>query len=195
MLLFCMSDVVKDMERANRLNEVYRHLFAYFSVKSQTEFAQAIKVQRTAMSAAMNGSKAYLTNNFFTKICAAFPGVFNLDYLLNGKGTLLTQEEDAKVETIRMDREQPTAFDTSLLIEKAVEKATAYADRLIVSLEKQVADKDDQLKEKDEMIAMLRRRIAELEAAQVIYDQRDPSKDYPFTTGVADKQDNVTTRV
>ena len=53
-----MSDVVKDMERANRLNEVYKHLFAYFNVKSQTDFAQAIKVQRTAMSAAMNGSKA-----------------------------------------------------------------------------------------------------------------------------------------
>ena len=81
------------------------------------------------------------------------------------------------------------------MIEKAVEKGTAYADRRIASLEKQVMDKDDQLKEKDEMIAMLRHRIAELEAAQVIYDQRDPSKDYPFTTGVADKQDNVTTRV
>lgn len=192
-----MSDVVKDMERANRLNEVYKHLFAYFNVKSQTDFAQAIKVQRTAMSAAMNGSKAYLTNNFFTKICAAFPGVFNLDYLLNGKGTLLTIDEEMTLEKLEKLSAPvpPPAIDTSFMIEKAVEKATAYADKLIASLEKQVTDKDDQLKEKDEMIAMLRRRIAELEAAQVIYDQRDPSKDYPFTTGVADKQDNVTTRV
>jgi hypothetical protein len=30
------------------------------------------------------------------KICATFPGVFNLDYLLTGEGTLLTQQEKAE---------------------------------------------------------------------------------------------------
>ena len=182
-----MSDVVKDMERANRLNEVYKHLFAYFNVKSQTDFAQAIKVQRTAMSAAMNGSKAQLTHNFFTQICAAFPGVFNLDYLLNGKGTLLTQEEDAKVETIRMDREQPTAFDTSLLIEKAVEKATAYADRLIASLEQQIKAKDEQITDKNHIIKLLEQKVEILEAMQHI-DAENPLRS-PFPVGVAEQKE------
>ena len=51
---------------------------------------------RPAFSAAMNGNEKYLTKSLFMKICAAFPGVFNLDYLLNGTGTLLTTKEKAE---------------------------------------------------------------------------------------------------
>ena len=185
------------LERQKRLNEVYEHLHNHCGVHTKSEFADFIKYARAYVSSALNGNEKYLTDKLFINICEAYPRTFNLDYLLNGTGTLLTIEEEMTLEKLEKlsAPEPPSAIDTSFMIEKAVEKATAYADRLIASLEKQVADKDDQLKEKDEMIAMLRRRIAELEADQVIYDQRDPSKDYPFTTGVADKQDNVTTRV
>jgi hypothetical protein len=48
------------------------------------------------MSAAMNGNEKYLTKSLFMKICAAFPGVFNLDYLLTGTGTLLATKEKAE---------------------------------------------------------------------------------------------------
>lgn len=184
-------------ERQKRLIEVYDHLRRHFGIHTKTGFAEAVRYGRTSMSAALNGDDDYLTDNLFKKICEAYPGTFNLDYLLSGDGALLTIDEEIAIEKVEKLSAPvpPPAIDTSFMIEKAVEKATAYADRLIASLEKQVTDKDNQLKEKDEMIAMLRRRIAELEATQVIYDQRDPSKDYPFTTGVADKQDNVTTRV
>lgn len=91
-----MIDVEKDPLRAERLNEVYRHLFAHFGIKTQKQMAERLKVQRTALSAAFNGNKAYLTKNLFMKICAAFPGVFNLDYLLNGEGRLLTPDEECK---------------------------------------------------------------------------------------------------
>ena len=83
----------KDYKKAQRLNEVYKHLFAHDKVKSQTDFADKLKVQRTGLSAAMNGAKANLTKNLFMKICAAFPGVFNIDYLLTGVGTLLIDEQ------------------------------------------------------------------------------------------------------
>ena len=182
-------------QKQERLKEVYEHLRRYFGVHTQIDFANAIGLTRPAVSSAMNGNEAYLTDSLFKKICAAYQGVFSLEYLLTGKGTLLTPEEDAKSETIRMEHEQPTAFDTSLLIEKAVEKATAYADRLIASLEKQVTYKDEQLKEKDEMIAMLRHRIAELEAAQVLYSGKDPMKDFPFKHGVAERDEKESARV
>ncbi len=58
--------------------------------------ANAIQVTRPSFSAAMNGNEKYLTKSLFMKICAAFPGVFNLDYLLNGTGTLLAQQEKAE---------------------------------------------------------------------------------------------------
>jgi len=82
--------------RMQRLNEAYKHLYAFHGIASKTALADKLKVQRTGLSAALNGSKANLTDNLFMKICAAFPGVFNLDYLLNGTGTLLAQKEKAE---------------------------------------------------------------------------------------------------
>ena len=86
--------------RMQRLNEAYKHLYAFHGIASKTALADKLKVQRTGLSAALNGSKANLTDNLFMKICAAFPGVFNLDYLLNGTGTLLAQQEKAEPTTV-----------------------------------------------------------------------------------------------
>lgn len=85
--------MIEDKEKAKRLNEAYRYLYANRGVDSQTLFASQIGVQRSALSAAMNGNKLYLTKNLFMKICAAYPDTFNLDYLLSGEGTLLIENE------------------------------------------------------------------------------------------------------
>ena len=93
--------MVKDEARQERLNEVYRHLFAHYGINSQIEFAEVLQIQRTALSAAMNGNKAYLTNNLFTKICAKFPNVFNYNYLVKGEGNLLMADEDSGTSKIK----------------------------------------------------------------------------------------------
>ena len=82
--------------RHERLKEVYEYLRYHYSIHTQTDMANAIQMTRPAFSAAMNGNEKYLTKSLFMKICAAFPGVFNLDYLLNGTGTLLTTKEKAE---------------------------------------------------------------------------------------------------
>ena len=87
---------VETRKRAERLNEVDKHLFAFYGVKSKTDFADKLKMQRTGISAALNGSKSNLTDNLFKNICATYQGVFNLDYLLSGTGTLLAQQEKAE---------------------------------------------------------------------------------------------------
>ena len=107
----------KDLEKAKRLNEVYKHVFAHFDIKSQKEFADYLKMQRTGLSAAMNGSKANLTKNLFIKICAAFPGVFNLDYLLTGQGSLLTIEEEVKTQEIKKTANPPNEEMTTNILE------------------------------------------------------------------------------
>jgi transcriptional regulator with XRE-family HTH domain len=90
----------KDIIRAQRLNEVYKHLYAHHGITSQKALADFLHIQRTGLSAAMNGAKANLTDNLFKKICAAYPGVFNLHYLLTGEGDLLTIEEDVHTSDI-----------------------------------------------------------------------------------------------
>lgn len=109
-----MNKSMKDPGRKERLNQAYRHLFAHFGIYTQASFAEAIHVQRTALSAAMNGNEAYLTDNLFTKICAAFPNVFNLEYLKTGVGTLLTMEEDAKSSEIEKAA-KPSSDDSAAM--------------------------------------------------------------------------------
>lgn len=165
-------------ERQKRLNEVYEHLRRYFGIHTKTGFAEAIHYGRTSLSAAMNGDESYLTDKLFKNICEAYKDVFNIDYLLNGTGQLLTiQEEVANEELEKQFNPQPS-----------------YADELIASLKKQVKDKDDQLADKDRIIKLLEQKIEVLEAMQHI-DSSDPLKDYPFTPGVADKGDQEYTRI
>lgn len=79
----------KDYKRAERLDKVFKHLFVHYGIYTQTAMADYLEVSRTGLSAAFNGNKRNLTNNLFKKICAKFPGVFNLNYLLKGEGELL----------------------------------------------------------------------------------------------------------
>lgn len=84
------------MNRHDRLKEAYDYLRYQHGIHTQMEMANALQITRSSFSAAMNGNEKYLTKSLFMKICAAFPGVFNLDYLLTGEGTLLAQQEKAE---------------------------------------------------------------------------------------------------
>ena len=159
------------LERQKRLNEVYEHLHNHFGVHTKGEFADIIKYARAYISSAMNGNERYLTDKLFTNICEAYPGTFNLDYLLTGNGQLLTIQEEVKSEQIEK--------------ESNPQQPSSYIDKLIASLEKQVKDKDDQLADKDRIIKLLEQKIEVLEAMQHI-DSTNPLKGYPFHLGAAE---------
>lgn len=177
--------------RQERLKEVYEHLRRYYGIHTQIDFANAIGLTRPAISSAMNGNESYLTDNLFKRICAAYQGVFNLDYLLNGEGDLLTIQEEVKNEELeKMINPQPADQD------KLLNAALAAKDETINVLKSQMADlriqlveKDKRIEEKDSMIDMLRQRIADLENADRF------NGDYPFPIGVADKDDRTPSRV
>ena len=157
--------------RKDRLNEVYEHLRNHFGIHTKTQFAAVLKITQPALSSAMNGNDAYLTDNLFKRICAAYQGVFNLDYLLTGNGQLLTIQEEVKSEQIEK--------------ESNLQQPSSYIDKLIASLEKQVKDKDDQLADKDRIIKLLEQKIEVLEAMQHL-DSTNPLKGYPFNIGAAE---------
>lgn len=157
--------------RKDRLNEVYEHLRNHFGIHTKTQFAAVLKITQPALSSAMNGNDAYLTDNLFKRICAAYQGVFNLDYLLTGNGQLLTIQEEVKSEQIEK--------------ESNPQQPSSYIDKLIASLEKQVKDKDDQLADKDRIIKLLEQKIEVLEAMQHL-DSTNPLKGYPFHIGAAE---------
>jgi hypothetical protein len=85
-------------DRKDRLLEVYEHLRKNRGVHTKKDMAETIGVTLPALYSAFGGSDPYLTDNLFKKICYAFPGVFNIDYLLTGEGSLLVEEGGAKVQ-------------------------------------------------------------------------------------------------
>ena len=167
------------MSRKDRLNEVYEYVRSHYPVHTKNDFADKIKYHRTYISSAMHGNEKYLTDKLFMNICEAYPDVFNLEYLLNGTGSLLTIREEVTNEEIEKQINPP--------------QQSSYTDKLIAMLEKQIKDKDDQLADKERIIRLLEQKIEILEAMQHI-DAGDLLRS-PFPVGVADKDKRNPARV
>lgn len=198
-----MREVQKDPIRAKRLDEVYKHLFAHFGITSQKHLAEVLKVQRTGLSSAFNGNVANLTDNLFKKICAAFPGVFNLDYLLTGKGHLLDVEEDMNSTELgnakRKMPMQPSAaeIDTSSIMNAAlaaqmqtIESLKSEKATLLEAHARELKAKDDliqslrdQLEAKDQLIAEQKARLIDYRR---IINSHNGIPDSPFPIGAAE---------
>lgn len=171
-------------ERQKRLIEVYEHLRRYFGIHTKTGFAEALHYGRTSLSAAMNGDESYLTDNLFKNISDAYPGVFDLNYLLTGEGSLLTIEEEVHNEDHeRLYNHHP--IDQSSLINAAL----AAKDETIAALRDQLTAKDTVIQAKDELIANLRQQIATLQQQLHAAKDEELFKDFPFPKGIADRQD------
>ena len=142
--------------KQERLHEVYNHLRSYFGIHTQIDFAEAIRITRPALSSAMNGNEAYLTKNLFQKICAAFPGVFDLDYLLTGKGALLTVKEEVKNEDVEKLANPPKPeipdfaqrlFDEAVRMQTRNELLERQCEKLISELREAKSDNDTFIEE------------------------------------------------
>lgn len=105
------------MARKDRLKEVYEYVRSHFPIHTQVDFAEALKYNRAYISSAMHGNEKNLTDKLFRNICEAFPGVFNIDYLLTGNGDLLTIEECTKCEYVEKANTPPTNEMTANILE------------------------------------------------------------------------------
>ena len=187
------------MGRADRLKEVYEYVRTQFPIHTQSDFAEWLKYNRAYISSAMHGNEKNLTDKLFTNICEAFPGVFNLDYLLTGKGDLLTAEEDAKSTELG---QMPTQSSVGEIDISSIMNATIAAQmQTIESLKSEKATLLEaharELKVKNDLIQSLRDRladkdriIAEQKARLIDYrriiDSRDDMTNYPFPIGTAE---------
>ena len=178
------------ISREKRLHEVFEHLRKFFGIHTQTDFAVALKYSRVYISSALNGNEKNLTDKLFENICDAYPGVFDLNYLLTGEGSLLTTEEEVHNEDHeRLYNHQP--IDQSSLINAAL----AAKDETIAALRDQLTAKDTVIQAKDELIANLRQQIATFQQQLHAAKDEELFKDFPFPKGIADKKDNPSAHV
>ena len=151
--------------KQERLKAVYEYVRENCGVHTKTEFASRLHITQPAMSAAINGNEAYLTKNLFQKVCAAFPGTFNLDYLLNGEGSLLADRhtEPGKPEPIGTSSPQQPASADADFYHKALELNAKVISDLrddINYYKEMVLDKDGTIQDNAAEIISLQSRLA-----------------------------------
>ena len=132
------------IEKQKRLKEVYDYLRQHNGIHTKTGFAESVNYGRTSMSAALNGNEKYLTDSLFKNICEAYPGVFNLDYLLTGKGSLLAEE---------------TAHNDAFLRSMEAIDPSSFINAIIAAKDETIAAIREQLETKEQTISLLRQQI------------------------------------
>lgn len=171
--------------KKERLNEAYAYAREHLGVHTKTDFARLLQITQPAMSSAINGNEAYLTKNLFQKICAAFPGVFNLDYLLNGIGELTLREKKIDATSNQNSRnvnENPT-IDMSSVINSII----AAKDETIATLQKQLTRDEETIQSLRSQVARLDTLIAQQSDLLALLKSQSPQSHYPFPIGTSDE--------
>lgn len=91
------------MERNERIEKAYKYLQFNGIIHSQSELAEKMGINRTSVTLAINGDPRYTTDSFIKNLSASFPGVFNLQWLLNGEGCMTMDEEAQRDRTTVQD--------------------------------------------------------------------------------------------
>ena len=155
--------------RKDRLRVVYDYLREHFGIHTQRDLADVLDMTRPALSAAMNGNESYLTDNLFKKICAAYQGVFNLDYLLTGDGELLAKGTH--------DTHTPALASGDSELVQELRNRIADKDCIIAGKDELIESLKRESRTKDDLIVQLNARIADLERQLTMGDLTR----YPFT--------------
>ena len=164
-------------------------LYANNKVRDQKELAAVTGITETTISRILNDKVKKPSEDTLRKLNNAFGGIFNMEYF-RGKNIHMIAEDAQQAKVEKNQQEFPKAIDYTFLIEKAVEKATAYADKTISALERQVADKEAIIKMLQEKNRALDERNRKLDdyIRNLEYENQEKSfSDYPFTIGAAEE--------
>ncbi len=84
------------MKRKERLKEAYEYLKSIGEVHTQKELAQKMNTTPPNVSSAMKGEPRVLTDSFLERLNNAFDNLFNIDWLINGGGEMLANNENSE---------------------------------------------------------------------------------------------------
>jgi hypothetical protein len=148
--------------KQERLIEVYEYARAHCGVHTKSEMAIRLHITQPAFSYAINGNEAYLTKNLFQKVCAAFPGIFNLDYLLTGQGELLLE---SNVQSEPFTTKKPASVDVDFYHDALKLNAKVIEDmrKDLEYFKSLVLDKDATIQENHEQVITMRTQLVSLQ--------------------------------
>ena len=80
-----------DIGVKERFWNAYRYLYTLGYVRNQKELAEKMDAHASSISRAMTGDTKYLTEQFLQRFNVSFDNMFNLDWLLYGRGEMLAK--------------------------------------------------------------------------------------------------------
>ena len=81
------------MDMKERFNKAFAYLRGEQIINGQKDLAEKLGATPSNISKALSGDKSALTNNLMKRFSAAFPGVFNLRWLILGEGEMLQSSQ------------------------------------------------------------------------------------------------------
>ena len=81
------------MDSKERIKESFKLLRSRGLIHTQRDLAKRLSAGEGTISKALKGDPTALTPQFLMRLNQAFPGVFSLDWLLNGTGEMLQASE------------------------------------------------------------------------------------------------------
>lgn len=79
----------KTTTRGERILAAFSHLKSKGLVKTQQDVADMMGANKTTISQAFKGNETYLTDKFMSRFNSTFDDMFNIAWLLAGKGEML----------------------------------------------------------------------------------------------------------
>lgn len=135
---------------------------------TQAELARQMGTNSSLISSYRAGEKR-ASDDIKSRLVEQYAGRLNRPFLDGDSDYMLIADIPASADP------SSQALDMSFFVEKAITKATAYADKAIATLENQLTDKE-------EIIALLRNRVQDLEEKLEHISRRVP--DFPDHPGI-----------
>lgn len=142
------------MNKKERFVKAYSYLRGEGIINTQQDVADAMQASRSNVSMAMRGDEKVLTEKFLIRFAAAYPGAFNINWLLTGEGDMLANQKNETVQPI----------DHSSLVNALL----AAKDETIESQRRELEKSDKLIKSLMQQNADLRARIFQLEQGDVL---------------------------
>ena len=197
------DEELKDKTRNNNFAAALDYLKRNKGIKTQNELAKRMGVSKDTITRII---KAYtpVTEDAITKFQTATGCIFNLQWLRGESDVMMTEDLEVKSvsepESTHQSALMPDYSSITNAMIAAKDDAIESLKRELVKTEesakRELAAKDEtisalrsQLATKDELIKSLQQQVADLRAALALQQTKDSPGNYPFTVGVADKDE------